>query len=116
MSAPRPDNGPAFSVDTVNVDGEARLIVRGEIDLAARDALLRAVQEATASKHRIVVDLSHVSFLDLTGIAVFAGAAVDGSDVSLLDPQPFIRRTLELSGLDKFVPIVSGDNSQDVTR
>jgi len=105
-----------FSVDTVSVDGEARLIVRGEVDLAVRDALTRALEEAAASTDRIVVDLSEVSFIDLTGIAVFAAAVVDGSDVSLLDPPPLIRRTLELSGLGEFIPIVSGDNSHDSTQ
>jgi|SRR4051794_28469998 len=112
VDAVEPDNDPHFSVATVSLDGEARLIVHGEVDLAARDSLTRAVRKATASTRRVTVDLRDVSFLDASGIGVFAGAVVDGSDVSLLNPQPRIRHTLEITGVDEYIPIVSGDKQE----
>jgi anti-anti-sigma factor len=99
-----------FSV-RVDYDGTVTsMVLAGEIDLAARDAVSAALAEALSDRtatRRLVVDLSGVSFIDSSGlsaaIVVPARAAEDlgvgfevvsGADVS---------RALEVSGLDRFV-------------
>ena len=86
------------------------LAASGEIDIAAvpmfRDHLRRLVDDGSPS---IVVDLSHVRFIDSAGLRVL----VDGltrarrrdSDLRVACPSPSLRRTFEISGLDKVMNV-----------
>ena len=103
------DGVPDFSSEIVCVEGEMRLILRGEIDLAVREPLARAIDEVMASGRRVVLDMREVSFLDSTGIGALARIASDGSDVFVLNPQAAVRRALEVSGIDSIIQIVGGD-------
>jgi anti-sigma B factor antagonist len=109
ISADPIDGVPDFSSEMVSVDGEARLILRGEIDLAVREPLERALDEIVAAGGRVVLDMREVSFLDSTGIGALARAVSEGSVVLVLNPQPAVRRALEVSGIDSLIQIVGGD-------
>jgi anti-sigma B factor antagonist len=95
----------------VHVDGETRLVARGEIDLAVREILRLFIAEAMASTGRVVVDVSEVSFLDSTGLNELVRAKRAGCDVVVLHPQPAVRRTLQISGLDTYIQIMDGDHT-----
>ena len=86
------------------------LAAQGEIDIAAvptfRDQLRRVVEDGSSS---IVIDLSGVRFIDSAGLRVL----VDGltrarrrdADLRVACPSASLRRTFEISGLDKVMNV-----------
>ena len=47
----------------------------------------------------MVLDLSDVTFLDSSGLAVILSAHLDGADIRLRGVTPIVRRTLEVAGV-----------------
>jgi anti-anti-sigma factor len=83
--------------------GDARIVVRGEIDLATAPALNAALEDAEAGDAlRIVLDLSVVSFIDSAGIAALMRADArsrrDGGRLRLAT-SPAVDRVIDLCGL-----------------
>jgi anti-sigma B factor antagonist len=89
---------------------EGGVVVRlgGELDLYnaedIRHALVRAIEDGAA---RIVVDMSDVDFVDSTalGVLIEARSKLGHAGVLLAAPQLETRRTLEVSGLDRHLPV-----------
>ena len=76
----------------------------GELDLATSGPFRREVQQVLASEpEELVIDLTDVSFLDSSGIAVLASALkaqrARSAELAVLNPQPIVQRALELVGL-----------------
>jgi anti-anti-sigma factor len=88
-----------FGLELAQVDGTALLIASGEIDPATAPIL----RETLAGLHgNVTIDLSHVTYLDSSGIGVLAGQrnrllAADG-DLVLRSPTEFVRNVLEIVG------------------
>jgi anti-anti-sigma factor len=81
-----------------------RLIVTGEIDPSTADVLRHAVGEALDTHPTaIAVDLAGVTFMDSTGIGALVQArkraVAGGTALTVVDPQPSVRRILEITGL-----------------
>jgi anti-anti-sigma factor len=80
----------------------AVIAVSGEIDMATVGAIHRAADSAitTAGTTEVVIDLADVTFCDSSGIAAFderyANAA---ARLRVAQPQPSVRRVLEIVGL-----------------
>jgi anti-anti-sigma factor len=103
------DDNLGFSIEVVVLEFETRVTLRGEIDLTVREEISRVLEDAATGGRRVVLDMSGVSFLDSTGIGAFARAAASGSEVLVVNPQPAVRRALEVSGIDHVVRIVDDD-------
>jgi anti-sigma B factor antagonist len=97
-------------VAAVEEHGEA-IVVRlaGELDLynagEARTALADASVQAP---ERLVVDLSEVTFIDSTGLGILVEARTKLKNrraLILAAPQLETRRALEVSGLDRYLPV-----------
>ncbi|MFP5254577.1 MAG: STAS domain-containing protein [Acidimicrobiia bacterium] len=86
----------------IGVDGGARVVARGELDLSAvaelRAALDRAIQDG-----RVVVDLRLVTFMDSSAAGVLLDLLDEGTIPTLRDPSPMVARVLRLLGLDAYV-------------
>ena len=99
------DSPPEFHVVT-DVSTEPPVVtVWGEIDLATvapfRDALTEAIETGT---NKIVVDLSHVTFMGSTGIRELIRAHNAARLIELRVPQGIVRRALDTAVLpDTFV-------------
>ena len=97
---------PVLSVE--DRDGAVVLSLRGELDLynaeEVRAELMRAI---AGGPSRIVVDLSGVEFVDSTalGVLIEARAKLGPGVLLLAAPQLETRRTLEVSGLDRQLPV-----------
>jgi anti-anti-sigma factor len=76
------------------------LSVVGELDLETRDTLRDQLAALTG---RVSVDLTHVTFLDSSAIAVLVAThnrlTADHGELRLLNPQEVPRHSLELLGL-----------------
>ena len=85
--------------------GTVRVAVTGEIDLSSCDVLRVRLYNvlSTLLPSRIEVDLAGVTFLDCSGLTVLVvlgqAAARTGCCLRITNPQPIVRRVLELTGV-----------------
>lgn len=95
---------------TVSRVGEAAVVgFAGEIDMATSQQARAAVQHGLDSGPAVlVVDLTAVSFLSSTGLAVLVHAqqaAGDRISVRVVAADRVVRRPIELTGLDKTLAV-----------
>lgn len=102
----------SFEIDAVASGPHAVVVVKGEIDAHTAPALKeRLIGLVGDGIDRLVVDLRGVAFIESVGLGVLVAARkrLRPSDKSLclvLDPaQTVVRRTFEITGLDKVFPI-----------
>lgn len=92
-----------------SVDGAVVLHLVGELDLYNADEVRAALADVLAqSPSRIVIEMSEVDFVDSTALGVLIEARSKlGRENSLLlaAPQLETRRTLQVSGLDRHLPV-----------
>ncbi len=98
----------AFRIDQERPSGSDIVVfaLHGEVDLHVSPELrarLTAAIESGASN--VVVDLSHVTFLDSMALGVLLGALkllrAQGGELRLVVPTPELRRIFELTLLDE---------------
>ena len=104
--APRPREHPVLGVD----DRDGALVMRlgGELDLYNAEELRAALARAIADEPgRLVIDLSLVEFVDSTalGVLIEACARLGHDSLRLAAPNLETRRALEVSGLDRHLPV-----------
>ena len=89
-----------------------RLELSGDIDLAWHEDHREAIGAAlTDCPPTVLIDLEHVVFMDSTGLSLIVQAYLargdDSGEVIIINPCPFVQRTLALAGLDQIVTVVS---------
>jgi anti-sigma B factor antagonist len=100
-----------FSVTTAEVDGNAFVVsLTGEVDLHTAPELERALDGVMAlGCTSAVVDLADVSFIDSTTLSVLLRTHTRlrelGGRLVVVASDRRILRTLELTGLDRLLPI-----------
>lgn len=88
----------------VNRNGEAAATVRvaGELDLLSAQAACDTIAQLCCAATRITLDLSRVTFCDLTGVRFLFDArrqaAASGAELVVCHPSRSVRRVLALSG------------------
>ena len=103
---PRPSPGPGeLGVTFEQPDAHhALLVVDGEIDTLTAGSLERALTELlNASADALVVDLSAVTFLASSGLAVLIRAAHQAGErrLRLVSTARAVRRPMEITGSDQ---------------
>src|SRR5216683_911096 len=99
-----------LGLDVTERNGYTVLAVHGEVDVYTAPRLReRLVELVSQGKHRIVVDLEGVDFLDSTGLGVLVGGlkrlrSHDG-DLTLVCTQQRILKVFEITGLTKVFAI-----------
>jgi anti-sigma B factor antagonist len=99
-----------FQVRAVGPEnGKVVVYLAGDLDLAVRDRLVAALTEASATTHRLVIDLSRITFIDSTGmkalVDVWRRRADAKRDLVLREPAPVVMRTLVMAGVADLLPI-----------
>ncbi len=101
-----------LSIATRSVAEYEVIEVSGEIDVYTAPDLRQTLAELSdQGKHRIIVDMAGVDFLDSTGLGVLVGAlkrakAVDGS-LRLVCDHERILKIFRITGLEKVFKIYS---------
>ena len=101
---------PNEFVVTTESAGEDALVVRvsGDLDLATSPRFSEALAAAAATRH-VVIDLTGCTFLDSSGVRALAQAArkiPEGERrVDVVAGSPGVRRVLEITGVDRMVPV-----------
>lgn len=93
------------------------LIVRlsGDLDLSVADSLRSTLEEALNHQpvRNIIFNLAGVSFIDSSVLGVLLGrykrVTKAGGRVGIVEPQPQVRRILELSGLLRIMDEFPGE-------
>lgn len=86
--------------------GAVVLALSGEIDLSSVALVQAEVDRVLESKpESIVFDMSELSFMDSSGIAVLLGCAARVGSVQVRNPSTVVRRVIELSGLTATLPM-----------
>lgn len=106
---PRQRWAPLMSVDVSSSDGYAVIVVSGEVDLHTAPELRGALTRLTAGGFRlIVVDLTEVSFMGVSGLAALAAALrslrPDGS-LRVVTSCATTRRLFTITDLDKEIAV-----------
>jgi anti-anti-sigma factor len=87
------------------------LRLQGELDAANEDHLRRAIRTVLDQRgpHVLVLDLSALGFTDCAGLSAIMWAhkhlARRGHELVLTDIQPFVRRLLNLTGLNRYLHV-----------
>ena len=80
----------------------------GELDLYNAEEVRAALTQAIESgPRRVVVDMAEVEFVDSTalGVLIEARSKLGREGLALAAPQLDTRRTLQVSGLDRHLPV-----------
>lgn len=89
-------------------EGSIVVTLGGELDLYNADEVRAALAEAISEQPaRIVVDMAAVEFVDSTalGVLIEARSRLGRDGLLLAAPQIETRRTLQVSGLDRHLPV-----------
>lgn len=89
-------------------NGSAIVRLAGELDLYNAEEVRSALAQAIESgPQRVVVDMAEVEFVDSTalGVLIEARAKLGRPGLVLAAPQLETRRTLQVSGLDRHLPV-----------
>jgi anti-anti-sigma factor len=102
---------PGLSVETLALERETVLVLHGEFDLTGLDAFRDAVAQSSP-RHRMVVDLQELRFLDSSGLGALVvlseRARSEGWSLVLRAPQPPVAMVLRISGLSQRLTIIDG--------
>lgn len=101
------------------IAGEARLAMRGDVDVAADEALAAAyVEAASASATRVVLDFKEVDYINSTGIALIvrllAEARRDHREVIAEGLTEHYREIFHITRLSDYMTIA--DDASESTR
>lgn len=93
------------------VDGCSVVAAHGDIDLDSAVGLDQALHSALRSSPDVIIDLTHVLFIDSSGLGVLVRARRDaaalGGSMSLVQPPAIVRKILVGSQLHEFFAIFS---------
>ena len=93
-----------LAVKRTESDGYELLTVEGELDIATAPRMISALNEALAAMARpLLVDLSHVVFMDSTGLALLMNARRraqrSGHGFAIICPRGPISRVFEIADM-----------------
>lgn len=105
-----------FSVSLVEGQGQIRLVLRGELDIATVQQLVRAVEQAEERRPELLVfDAEQLGFIDASGLKVMLRAARqarrDGRRVELRNPSDPLSRIARITAIDQTIDIVSDETA-----
>lgn len=104
-------DGHGFEASVVDREGEAVVVVAGEVDLATAGLLRQMIDSACDRAERVVVDLTATTFIDSSGLAVvihaFERLGGRAGAVTVIASHRNVRQVFEVSGLDRLVTVIS---------
>jgi anti-sigma B factor antagonist len=102
---------PDLRVETRRDDSKCRVVVEGELDLAAIVAFEEELRRAEADRPPLlVVDLSGLQFMDSSGLRALVmaddRARKQGRRLAIVPGPPTVRRVFEITKLDERLELV----------
>jgi anti-anti-sigma factor len=102
-SADTPAEAPALRAETIpNGNGTVTVRLCGDLDFGSADAARRALEQLDDGIQQIVLDLSHITYLDAAGVRFLLTAQqrarTTGRDLVVRHPSKPVRRVLAITG------------------
>lgn len=102
-SADTPAEAPALRAETIpNGNGTATVRLCGDLDFGSADAARRALEQLDDSTQQIVLDLSHITYLDAAGVRFLLTAQqrarTAGRNLVVRHLSRAVRRVLAITG------------------
>ena len=99
-----------LSVNLVREGADTVLVLTGELDLYTAAVFReRVVDLVYDNRLRLVVDMAGLEFVDSTGLGALVGQLTrvrrGGGDMVLRRPTDSVRRSIQIVGLEKALPI-----------
>ena len=100
-----------MQMEIKNENGSAVAVISGEIDHHnAKELRTQLDRFIIASRPvQLTIDLKDITFMDSSGIGLIMGRSklirTCGGRLTVHSPQPYIRRVLKLSGIERIVSI-----------
>jgi len=91
-----------FEAHIAHLDGNALVVVRGEIDMETFLAFRTVLEQARAETPHLMIDMSEVTFCSSSGLGalLFAVNRVgETGSVTIRRPHPAVLRLLEITGV-----------------
>jgi anti-anti-sigma factor len=100
-----------FVSDWASADGRTVVSVRGELDIATAEQLIRSMRCHVRRGARIVMNLSGLAFCDCRGLSALSRVAdladTVGCQIVLAAPRPIVVKLLRLSRMDQRLPVAA---------
>jgi anti-sigma B factor antagonist len=105
-----PDDGQILSVQIESLGATACVVsLIGELDLSTIPRVEKQLLQQVRSKSSVIIDLTKVSFIDSSGIAMLIGAfrATDDTGVlnTVIAEGSQVERVFRLAGIDRALPL-----------
>ncbi|HEX9066564.1 MAG TPA: STAS domain-containing protein [Streptosporangiaceae bacterium] len=108
MADQNPPGTAPVTVQTSREGSTPVVAIAGELDLSNADAVRSAIEdELHPGTPKLVFELSELQFMDSSGIALLASLAQRVPEVELRHPTDIVRRILEITGVDQWLPMTS---------
>jgi anti-anti-sigma factor len=105
------DPNDLLSVDTEELPEGIVIHVSGEVDLGNADRLKDATQPAVSSWRNVILDVSHLRYIDSAGLYILLRANEElrrnKCQLVIVGASPMIARVMGISGFDALMPLVS---------
>jgi len=101
--------GSSASADvTFDAEGVPTIRLSGEIDMSNVEALRRTIGPVVArASEKVIFDLSGLSFMDSSGIALLLQVSAKSKAVRVLRPSALVQRMIEATGLTDVLVVES---------
>jgi anti-anti-sigma factor len=103
--------GALLEIDVSAAAGDVPVVaLRGELDFGEAPTFGRVLEELLAEgEHKVVVDLSDLTFIDSSGISVLVGAAraaaAEHGTLVVAAPRPHVQRVFDIVNLSELVAV-----------
>jgi anti-anti-sigma factor len=99
--------GSSGSADvTFDANGVPTIRLSGEIDMSNVDAMRRTIEPVVArAPEKVIFDLSTLSFMDSSGIALLLQASAKSKAVRVRNPSPLVLRMIDATGLTEILVV-----------
>ena len=109
--------GQQFQILVERDGASVALRLTGEMDISCEEAFAATLRVCIADGAKdVLVDLSKLTFIDSSGlrmlIALWDRSCENGLDLSMLQGTGQVRRTMEIAGLDRLLPILDRGSSR----
>jgi anti-sigma B factor antagonist len=109
-------NDTRLAIEVSALPGEARLAMRGDVDIAADETLAAGYAEAAATgATRVILDFDHVDYINSTGIALIvrllAEARRDHREVIAVGLSDHYREIFRLTRLSDYLTIADAPSA-----
>ena len=99
-----------FTIDRVELNGEAVFRLRGELDLSTHHDMAAALDDALSrTEGQVVLDIEHLRFVDAHTLGMWERAALQlrdrGTELVLRNPSAIVRRMIDVLGLDRVLRV-----------